>query len=68
MREHSIFCPSCGAEVAAVTVKPGSLPIYIKYKVCRALPTRDGAVISIICPGCGNDAIEIIGNKDATGG
>lgn len=69
MREHSIFCPSCGAEVASIVVNPGSLPIYsIKYSVCRALPDKQGAVICVVCPGCGNDAIEIIGNKDATGG
>ena len=69
MREHSIYCPVCGAEVAAVTVKPCSMPIYsIKYKACRALPDKQGAVICVVCPGCGNDAIIISNKNDATGG
>lgn len=48
---------------------PGSLPIYsIKYKVCRALPDKRGAVICVVCPGCGMDAMKISNENDATGG
>lgn len=52
-----------------MTANPGSLPMFdIRYKVCRALPDKQGAVICVVCPGCGNDAIIISNKNDATGG
>lgn len=60
MAGYSISCPCCGASAFDISPKPGQSPSFrIQYEKMEAVPSPDGTVLKIICPGCGADTIII---------